>query len=131
MRARLFPACGVSFFQVGTCAPFVIEPISKPGHIFARDLAVQLGDAVRVRGGLQGERREPDPAVLHDEVPAEPRLLGQLADVAARELRLEDLVSLGDRGVRGEDRRRTAPAPAPSSRIRSREAKAACPSFRW
>ena len=77
----------------------------------ARDLAVQIGDTVRVGGEAQREGRQPEAglvaeaAQLQQALAVEPALGGEVADVADDELLVEDLVARRNRRVRREDGR--------------------------
>ncbi len=77
----------------------------------ARHLAVQIRDAVRVRGQPERERRHPEAGLvaetseLEQRLPVEAGGLGQLADVAHDEVLVELLVTGRDGRVRREDRR--------------------------
>ena len=74
---------------------------------------MQLGDAVRVRGQPQRQRRQAEaglvaePAEVEQSLAVEAGLLRQRPDVAVDELFVEHLVPGRHRGVRGEDRRGT------------------------
>ena len=77
----------------------------------ARDLTVQLGDAVRRGRKPKRERRQPEavhslgPAEREERVVGEPRACREVAGVPQYELVPEHLIARRDRGVRGEDRR--------------------------
>ena len=75
----------------------------------ARDLAVQVGDAVRRGGEPQREGRQPEAGLvaeapeLEQPLGVEAALGGEIADVADDELLVEDLVARRHRCVRRED----------------------------
>ena len=75
----------------------------------ARDLAVQVGDAVRVGGEPQREGRQAEAGLvaeapeLEQPLVVEPRFGGEVADVADHELLVEDLVAGRDGRVGRED----------------------------
>ena len=79
------------------------------GPHLARDLAVQVGDAVGGVGQPERERRQPEagllaePAELEQLLAVEPALGGERADVADDELLVEDLVTRRDRRMCRED----------------------------
>ena len=85
------------------------RPERRP-HL-ARDLPVQVGDAVRIDGEAKREGRQAEAgllaeaAQLEQALAVEPALGGELADVADDELLVEDLVARRNRRVRREDRR--------------------------
>lgn len=96
----------------------LVDTLLRPQAVphLARDGAVQLGDAVRVLRGAERERREPesrlvglDLAERGELVPAEAAPLDETLEVAAHELRVEDLVARRHRRVCREHRRGAQP----------------------
>ena len=77
----------------------------------ARNLAVQIGDAVGVGGEAQREGRQAEAGLvaeatqLQQALAVEPALGGEIADVADDEFLVEDLVARRNRRVRREDGR--------------------------
>ena len=77
----------------------------------ARDTAVQLRDAVAVRGQAKGERRQPEPVgvgaapEVEQPVVGDPSAAGEVADVSEHEVVAEHLVAGRHRCVRREHRR--------------------------
>src|SRR5437763_6520582 len=79
----------------------------------ARDGTVKLGHPIRVRGGAERERRQPEGGVpgmhlpeLRELLPVEAAAIDQVSEVLPDELWVEDLVAGRHGRVRGEDRRR-------------------------